>query len=64
MVIAYAKGARIFERRIDIDSDGVTVSPYCSLHLQVGEWFKAFQQGKKMCGGPPDTAACAYQTGD
>ena len=42
----------IFERRIDIDSDGVTVSPYCSLPLQVDEWFKAFQKVKKMCGGP------------
>jgi sialic acid synthase SpsE len=52
MVIAYAKGARIFERRIDIDSDGVTVSPYCSLPLQANEWFKAFQKVKKMCGGP------------
>jgi hypothetical protein len=46
------KAARIFERRMDIDSDGVTVSPFCSLPLQVDEWFKAFQQGKKMCGGP------------
>jgi sialic acid synthase SpsE len=52
MVIAYAKDARIFERRIDIDSDGVTVSPYCSLPLQVDEWFKAFQKVKKMRGGP------------
>lgn len=52
MMIAYAKGARVFERLIDIDSDGRTVSPYCSLPLQADEWFKAFQKAKKMCGGP------------
>jgi N-acetylneuraminate synthase len=52
MMIAYAKGARIFERRIDIDSDGSKASPYCSLPLQVDEWFKSFHQAKKMCGAP------------
>ena len=30
MLIAYAKGARTFERHIDIDADGIPVSPYCS----------------------------------
>ena len=30
IAIAYAKGARTFERHIDIDTDGVEVSPYCS----------------------------------
>ena len=31
MLMAYAKGARTFERHIDIQTDGMTVSPYCSL---------------------------------
>lgn len=52
MLIAYAKGARIFERHIDINSDGVKVSPYCSLPHQVDEWFKAFHKVKEMCGAP------------
>ena len=52
MLIAYAKGARTFERHIDIDSDGVKVSPYCSLPHQIDEWFKAFQKAKEMCGAP------------
>jgi len=51
MLIAYAKGARTFERHIDI-SDGITVSPYCSLPDQVDEWFKAFHKAKQMCGSP------------
>ncbi|MGA7158428.1 MAG: N-acetylneuraminate synthase family protein [Acidobacteriaceae bacterium] len=52
MLIAYAKGARTFERHVDIDSDGVKVSPYCSLPHQVDEWFRAFKKAKEMCGAP------------
>jgi N-acetylneuraminate synthase len=52
ILIAYAKGARIFERHVDIDSDGVKVSPYCSLPHQIDEWFKAFHKAKEMCGAP------------
>lgn len=52
MLIAYAKGARMFERHIDIAEDGVKVSPYCSLPHQVDEWFKAFHKAKEMCGAP------------
>jgi N-acetylneuraminate synthase len=51
MMISYAKGARTWERHIDIDSDGVKVTPYCSLPHQVDEWFKAFHKAKEMCGG-------------
>ena len=50
MLIAYAKGARTFERHIDIDSDGVKVSPYCSTPAQIDGWFKAFHKAKEMCG--------------
>ncbi len=52
MLIAYAKGARTFERHIDTDSDGTKVSPYCSLPHQIDEWFKAFHKAKAMCGAP------------
>jgi sialic acid synthase SpsE len=52
MLIAYAKGARTFERHIDINTDGVKVSPYCSLPHQADEWFKAFHKAKEMCGAP------------
>ncbi len=52
MLIAYAKGARTFERHVDIDSDGVKVSPYCSLPDQVDQWFKTFHKAKAMCGAP------------
>ncbi len=52
MLIAYAKGARTFERHVDIEADGKPVSPYCSLPAQIDTWFKAFQKAKEMCGSP------------
>jgi hypothetical protein len=52
ILIAYAKGARTFERHIDIEADGIPVSPYCTLPQQADRWFKAFQRVKTMCGHP------------
>ena len=48
--MAYAKGARTFERHVDIEMDGVPVSSYCSLPQQVDEWFCAFKKAQEMCG--------------
>ncbi len=50
MMIAYAKGARTFERHIDIDDGDHSVAPYCSLPEQIDTWFKAFFKAKEMCG--------------
>jgi N-acetylneuraminate synthase len=50
VMIGYAKGARTFERHIDIDADDIPVSSYCSLPEQVDVWFKAFKKAKEMCG--------------
>ncbi len=50
MLVAYAKGARTFERHIDIEADGIPVSPYCSRPEQVDTWFKAFHKAKELCG--------------
>lgn len=55
MLIAYAKGARTFERHVDIDKDEVNVSKYCSLPHQIDAWFKAFHKAKELCGGSGDT---------
>jgi sialic acid synthase SpsE len=52
MLLAYAKGARTFERHVDIQTEGMTVSPYCSVPEQVDAWFKAFHRAKRMCGAP------------
>ena len=50
MMIAYAKGARTFERHIDIDDDGHEVAKYSSLPDQIDKWFKAFHKVREMCG--------------
>ena len=54
MHISYAKGARTWERHIDIPyPDGheqEEVSKYCSLPEQANEWFKAFNKAVEMCG--------------
>lgn len=50
VTIAYAKGARTFERHIDIEDNGVSVSPYCTLPEQCDTWFRAFNKTKEMCG--------------
>jgi N-acetylneuraminate synthase len=51
MYVSYAKGARTWERHIDIDFESVPVSPYCSLPEQVDIWFKAFHRAREMSGG-------------
>jgi N-acetylneuraminate synthase len=51
MLISYGKGARTWERHIDIESPGVQVSKYCSLPEQCDLWFKAFRKSAEMCGG-------------
>jgi len=52
MLISYGKGARSWERHIDIDYESVPVSSYCTLPQQADEWFKAFHKATEMCGGP------------
>ena len=52
VTVAYAKGARTFERHVDIDFEGVPVSPYCTRPEQADVWFKAFHKAKEMCGAP------------
>ena len=50
MYIAYGKGARTFERHIDINDDGFQVATYSSLPNQIDTWFKAWHKAQEMCG--------------
>ena len=53
VMMAYAKGARTFERHIDIESEGFPKpSSYCTTPEQADRWFKAFLKAKEMCGAP------------
>ena len=61
IMIAYAKGARTFERHIDIKTADKTVSPYCSTPEQIAEWFQAFNKAREMCGAPGTEKAPSTQ---
>ncbi len=52
IIAAWAKGARLFERHIDLADENYVVSPYCSTPTQVDEWFRSFAKAKEICGGP------------
>lgn len=52
VMMSYAKGARTFERHIDIKTEDAPVAKYSSLPHQIDEWFKAFHKAKEMCGAP------------
>jgi N-acetylneuraminate synthase len=54
MLISYGKGARTWERHIDINYEGIPVSNYCTLPEQADIWFKAFHKAMEMCGGASD----------
>jgi sialic acid synthase SpsE len=55
MLISYGKGARSWERHIDIHHENVPVSNYCTLPEQADAWFKAFHKAAEMCGGSADS---------
>lgn len=55
MLISYGKGARTWERHVDIEYEGIEVSKYNSLPEQCDRWYKAFHKAREMCGGFGDT---------
>lgn len=54
ILMAYAKGARTFERHIDIEYNGKKPSPYCSEPADFDRWVKAYYKAVEICGGSPD----------
>ncbi|MDB2513457.1 N-acetylneuraminate synthase family protein [Alphaproteobacteria bacterium] len=55
LLMSYAKGARTWERHIDIEDGERKVSPYCSLPHQIDEWFCAYKKAKEMNGSTLDS---------
>ncbi|PKN34143.1 MAG: N-acetylneuraminic acid synthase [Deltaproteobacteria bacterium HGW-Deltaproteobacteria-19] len=52
ILLAYAKGARTFERHIDIQTEDRPFAPYCSTPEQIARWFQAWKKAKELCGAP------------
>jgi sialic acid synthase SpsE len=50
LLIAYGKGVRLFERHIDIRSEGAEVAPYSSLPDQIDLWLQAYRKAEEMSG--------------
>ena len=59
IMMAYAKGARTFERHIDINADGIAVSPYCSLPEDLDRWIKGYKKAVVACGHSAETKVVA-----
>ena len=57
--IAYAKGARLFERHIGIENNKYKLNKYSSFPEQIDKWIKAYCQVIEMCGG--EERAPAYR---
>ncbi len=53
MTMSYAKGARTFERHIDIETDGQAIADYSCTPAEIDLWFGAFHAAKKYCGSSP-----------
>jgi sialic acid synthase SpsE/mannose-6-phosphate isomerase-like protein (cupin superfamily) len=50
--VAVAKGARILERHVGIETPTVKLNAYSSTPAQVDAWIKAANQAKAICGNP------------
>lgn len=50
MIASYAKGARTFEKHIDIITDEVDIAKYSATPSEIDEWLKTWHQAKIICG--------------
>jgi N-acetylneuraminate synthase len=50
MLISYSKGARTFEKHIDIKEKDIEISKYSSTPEEIDSWFKSWNKVKLMCG--------------
>ncbi|MCG8508389.1 MAG: N-acetylneuraminate synthase family protein, partial [Rhodospirillales bacterium] len=48
--VAYAKGARIFERHVGMATDEISLNAYSSKPEQVDRWLGAIREARVMCG--------------
>jgi N-acetylneuraminate synthase len=50
ILIAYAKGARIFERHVGVATDDIKLNAYSSTPKQITDWFGAYSRAIQICG--------------
>jgi len=49
--IAYAKGARLFERHVGLETDKYKLNAYSSRPVQITKWVQAYHDVVEACGG-------------
>jgi sialic acid synthase SpsE/mannose-6-phosphate isomerase-like protein (cupin superfamily) len=59
--IAYALGARLFERHVGINTDKYKLNAYSSTPAQIEKWTAAYQAAKVMIGAPERAPAPAEE---
>jgi sialic acid synthase SpsE/quercetin dioxygenase-like cupin family protein len=52
--IAMAKGAKMFERHVGLDTDEVKLNSYSSRPEQLDKWFEAYRYSEILCGSKTD----------
>jgi sialic acid synthase SpsE/D-lyxose ketol-isomerase len=50
VIAAVAKGARMFERHVGVETDEIKLNTYSSTPEQVDKWFAAYNRAKILCG--------------
>ena len=62
--VAYAKGARIFEKHVGLPADTITLNAYSAAPHEVEEWVKAYKEASDACGGEGERSIDAKEIGD
>lgn len=50
ILVAYAKGARMFERHVGLPAEGITLNAYSSTPDQIDFWLSAHAKARSLCG--------------
>jgi len=59
--VAVAKGARIFERHVGVEADGITLNAYSGTPAKIERWVEAYQKARRLCGAEERPAASAEE---
>ena len=62
--LAYAKGARLFEKHVGIATDGIQLNAYSATPAQVAAWLAAYRRAVEACGGEGERAISAEEVRD
>ena len=59
--VAVAKGARMFERHVGVEAEGITLNAYSGTPANVERWIEAYQKARRLCGAEERPASSAEE---